>query len=94
MVCAAKKFEMNPRLPPADPIVATMTISLVVMRVRERQNAAKKKSAAIAGPSSMIPNESVRYEFMAQSTIARTSPAMKLRNVNRCCTTTPFPGET
>src|SRR5688572_5875701 len=72
---------MNPRLPPAEPIVATITISVVVILVLDMKNNAKKMSAAIVGPSSITPNDSVRYEFMAHSTIDSTSPATSEREV-------------
>jgi hypothetical protein len=62
-------------------MVATITISWVVMGVRDKKKNAKKKSAAIVGPSSMTPNESVRYELMAQRLMAKSSPAMRLRTL-------------
>jgi hypothetical protein len=73
---------MKPSEPPAEPIVATITISVVVIFVREMKKIAKKNSAAIVGPSSMTPNDSVRYEFMAHSTTDSTSPAIRLRLVS------------
>src|ERR1043165_7600230 len=72
---------MKPREPPAEPIVATITISVVVILVFDRKKIAKKNSAAIVGPSSITPNDSVRYEFMAHSTIDSARPAIRLRTV-------------
>src|SRR3954453_2607569 len=72
---------MKPSEPPAEPIVATMTISVVVIFVFDTKKIAKKNSAAIVGPSSMTPNDSVRYEFIAHRTTDSTSPAAMLRNV-------------
>src|SRR5262245_37522169 len=72
---------MKPSEPPADPIVATMTISVAVILVFDRKNTAKKNSAAIVGPSSITPNDSERYEFIAHRMIANTSPATSARIV-------------
>jgi hypothetical protein len=72
---------MKPRLPPAEPIVATITISCVVSFFFAHEKKAKKKSAAIVGPSSITPNDSVRNEFMAQSAIERMLPATSARPV-------------
>src|SRR5690606_38986308 len=72
---------MNPSEPPAEPIVATIPISVVVIFVAERKKNAKKKSAAMVGPSSITPKESVRYEFTPQRTSASTNPAMRARTL-------------
>src|SRR6185436_967779 len=72
---------MKPSEPPAEPMVATITISVVVILVFDRKKNAKKNSAAIVGPSSITPNDSVRYEFIAHSTRDRTSPTARLRAV-------------
>jgi hypothetical protein len=60
MARAAKKLEMKPREPPALPMVATTTISEVLIFCRERKKKAKKKRAAMVGPSSMTPKLRVR----------------------------------
>ena len=80
---AAKKLVMKPSEPPALPIVETMTISPEVMRVRESTKPAKKKSAAMLGPSSMMPKLSVRKEFIAQSAMASTRPATRDRGLGK-----------
>src|SRR4051812_35204140 len=72
---------MNPSEPPAEPIVATIAISLVLILVEERKKNAKKKSAAIVGPSSITPKLSVRYEFTAQRSSERKNPAISARGV-------------
>src|SRR5688572_26386620 len=74
---------MKPSEPPALPIVDTITISVEVIAVRERKKNAKKKSAAIVGPSSITPNESVRYEFTPQSRTASAKPETMERTVGR-----------
>ena len=51
---------MKTWLPPAVPMVATITISVDVMTVLDRKKQAKKNSAAIVGPSSMTPKDRVR----------------------------------
>lgn len=60
MALAAKKLEMKPRLPPAEPIVETMTISVVEIFLFDQKKKVKKNSAAMVGPSSMTPKESVK----------------------------------
>src|SRR5688572_19254069 len=77
---------MNPSEPPALPIVETITISSVVMTVRERKKNAKKKRAAMVGPSSMTPNESVRYEFTPHSNTDKRKPERIARRVGRLAT--------
>src|SRR5262245_18654027 len=72
---------MNPKLPPAEPIVDTMTISVVLIFERDRKKKVKKMSAAMVGPSSITPKERVRYEFIAHRTIDRIIPATTLRTV-------------
>jgi hypothetical protein len=49
-----------------------MTISEVVMRVFDSAKPAKKKRAAMFGPSSMMSKLSVRKEFIADSAMAST----------------------
>ena len=51
---------MNPKLPPALPMVATITISVLVILLLDRKNTAKKSNAAMVGPSSITPKERVR----------------------------------
>jgi hypothetical protein len=73
---------MNPRLPPAEPIVATITISVVVMLAAPNGSiSAKKKSAAIVGPSSITPNDSVRYEFIAHNATENKRPQTTARTL-------------
>ena len=73
---------MKPRLPPAEPMVATITISVVVMRFAPKGSmSAKKNSAAIVGPSSITPNDSVRYEFIAHSATENRRPITTERTV-------------
>ena len=63
-------------------MVATITISPEVIFVRERKKNAKKKSAAIVGPSSITPKLSVRYEFTPQRSSERRKPAISARGVS------------
>src|SRR5262245_47802196 len=72
---------MKPRLPPAEPIVETITISEVLMRVAVQKKKAKKNRAAMVGPSSMTPNDSVRYECIAHRAMARRDPVTTARVV-------------
>jgi hypothetical protein len=66
-------------------MVETMTISEVVMRVFDSAKPAKKKRAAMFGPSSMMPKLSVRKEFIADSAMASTMPAARHRRVGKAC---------
>src|SRR5262245_54840200 len=72
---------MKPRLPPADPMVETITISAVLILGATQKKKAKKNSAAMVGPSSMTPKESVRYEFIAHRATASTEPDKMARVV-------------
>src|SRR2546428_607578 len=64
---------MKPRLPPAEPMVDTITISCVVILLAVQKKKAKKNSAAMVGPSSMTPKERVRYEFIAHRQTASSA---------------------
>ena len=60
-------------------MVATITISCVVIFLLTQKNIEKKNSAAMVGPSSMTPNDSVRYEFIMHIRTDSSAPVMMAR---------------